>query len=149
MPIRCDCTHNLAIISFDWTTWAGNIFQTAITKSPTYIDLLRRSIVPICKFNYGQSFWFQQDNSRIHTARIVKEYMTESHFPVLPWPSRSQNLNIIENIWKMLEDIIYDRSLILSLIDLKEEIQKAFLVVNESKRRSIINLYERPSSKSH
>ena len=42
----------------------------------------------------------------------------------------------------MLEDIIYDRSPILSLIDLKEEIQKAFLVISGSKKRNIINLYE-------
>jgi len=42
----------------------------------------------------------------------------------------------------MLEDIIYDNSPILSFMDLKEEIQKAFLVINGNKRRNIINLYE-------
>ena len=48
----------------------------------------------------------------------------------------------MENIWKMLDYIIYDRLPILSLIGLKEEIQKAFLVINGSKGRNIINLYE-------
>jgi len=56
-------------------------------------------------------------------------------------------LNIMENIWKMLKDIIYDRSSILSHIDLKEEMQKAFLVINGSKRGNIINLYK--TCKSH
>ena len=28
-------------------------------KSPTYIDLLCDTIVPICKLNYGNNFWFQ------------------------------------------------------------------------------------------
>jgi len=42
----------------------------------------------------------------------------------------------------MLENIIYESLPILSLIDLKDEIQKAFLVVNRSKRRNIIYLYE-------
>ena len=42
----------------------------------------------------------------------------------------------------MLKDIIYDRSPILSLIDLKEKIQKALLVINGSKKGNIINLSE-------
>jgi len=44
----------------------------------------------------------------------------------------------LENV----EDIIYYRSVILNIADLKEEIQKAFLVINTTKRRIIINLYE-------
>jgi len=116
-------------------------------RSHSYMDLLRRSTVPICKLNYGQSFWYQQFNFRIHKARIVKKRMTIAHFPVLPWPGRSPDLNIMEKIWKKFEDIIFDRSPILSLIDLKEEIQKVFLVINGSIRRNIINLYE--TFKSH
>jgi len=111
-------------------------------RSPSYIELLSRTIVPISKLNYAENFWFQQDNSRIHTARIVKEWMTEAHFPVLPWPARSPDLNIMENIWKMLQDIIYDRSAILNFAELREEIRKAFQVINQSKRKVIINLYE-------
>ena len=41
----------------------------------------------------------------------------------------------------MLEDIIYDMSAIISLCDLMEEIQKAFLLMNAIKRVNIINLY--------
>jgi len=110
-------------------------------RSPTYVDLLCNTIVPICKLNYGNNFWFQQDNSRIHTARIVKDWMVAAHFPVIEWPARSPDLNIMENIWKMLEDIIYDRSPLLSRGDLMEEIRKAFLLINTSKRGHILNLY--------
>ena len=76
-------------------------------KSPAYIDLLSESVVPICKLNYGNNYCFQQDNSRIHTAMVVKEWMINAHFPVMHWPSRSADINIMENIWKMLEDIIW------------------------------------------
>ena len=57
-------------------------------KSPTYIDLICDTIVHICKLSYGYNFWFQQDNSRIHTTKIVKDWMTDSHFPVVEWSAR-------------------------------------------------------------
>jgi len=111
-------------------------------KSAAYLDLLKRTVVPICNLNYVNNFWFQQDNSRIHTAKIVKDWMTVSQFPVLSWPARSPDLNIMENVWKMLEDVIYDRSPLTSRDDLTEEIRKAFLLINNNKRDVIINLYK-------
>jgi len=97
--------------------------------------------VPICKLNYGNDFWFQQDNSRIHTCKIVKEWMAKSNFPVIEWPARSADLNIVENIWKLLEDIIYDRSPMNSIAELKEEIENGFFTINMTKRDVLMNLY--------
>ena len=58
---------------------------------------------------------------------------------MLPFPARFPGLNTMENTWKILEDIIYDRSAKLNIADLKVEIQKAFLVINTVKRRININ----------
>ena len=63
-------------------------------------------------------------------------------FSVMQWPARSANINIMEKIWKMLEDIIYDRSPIISVDELKKEIEKAFFRLNTTKRQVLINLYE-------
>ena len=42
-------------------------------KGRKYIDLPSATIVPICKLNHINIFLFQQDNSRIHTVRIIKD----------------------------------------------------------------------------
>lgn len=46
---------------------------------------------------------FMQDNAKIHTARIVTEYLQSKQVVVLPHPPYSPDLNPIEIIWSVLE----------------------------------------------
>jgi hypothetical protein len=36
---------------------------------------------------------FQQDNARSHTARLTMDNLDQNNINVLPWPSRSPDLN--------------------------------------------------------
>uniref|UniRef100_A0A1I7WSH2 DDE_3 domain-containing protein n=1 Tax=Heterorhabditis bacteriophora TaxID=37862 RepID=A0A1I7WSH2_HETBA len=48
------------------------------------------------------SFTFQQDNVTIHTNRSTKIWLKNSDVDTLDWPSRSLNLNPMENLWASL-----------------------------------------------
>ncbi|GFX11890.1 transposable element Tc1 transposase [Trichonephila clavipes] len=39
---------------------------------------------------------FQQDNARLHTARVAQDFLR--HFQTLPWPARSQDLSPVEHV---------------------------------------------------
>ena len=57
------------------------------------------------RLNYGNKFYFQEDNCRVHKVKSVNNFMMTNHVNVLEWP----DLSIVENVCKLISDIVYDR----------------------------------------
>ena len=56
----------------------------------------------------GEEEWmFQQGETSIYTTIGVKNWFAANKGQVLPWPSKSFDLNIVENIWAMLARQLY------------------------------------------
>jgi hypothetical protein len=53
----------------------------------------------------------QDDNAPIHTAGTVQSWFDqhEGELQHLPWPAQSQNLNIAEPLWSVLETRVRNR----------------------------------------
>lgn len=68
-------------------------------NSKKYIDILYEQLIPIYTFD----FVLQQDNSPIHTAKIVKDFLKRFNVKTLNFPPNSPDLNPIENIWHLIK----------------------------------------------
>lgn len=70
-----------------------------------YLELLDQVAFPSIETQFGsvENIVFMQDNARIHTARIVRDYLAERNIQVLNHPPKSPDLNLIENIWAIME----------------------------------------------
>jgi len=112
-----------------------------IFSSKDYIQLLKTSAVPISKLNYGKDFVFQEDNSSVHKAKVVKDFMKRSEINILEWPPKSPDLNIVEDIWKLLSSDVYDGFQFKKTVDLKKKINEVILEFNTTKREKIQALY--------
>ena len=67
---------------------------------------------------------------------------TSTKEALLEWPSRSPNLNIIENTWKMLEDIIYKENQFDNKRQLMDAINLAAEKIQVEMKDKIQNLFK-------
>ena len=91
-------------------------------------------IVPSIRLNIVTTTNLGQDNCRVHTARHLQESYKASNVKVIDWPSRSPYLNIVENIWKVINDLVYGGIQPKSFNEIQVKINAAADIVHDEKR---------------
>jgi transposase len=86
-----------------------------------------------------QKEFFQQDNARPHTARVAMDYHEQNNINVLPWPSKSPDLNPIEHLWDQLDKRVRQRQPPPQTLDqLRQMLQQEWQTIPRNNVRNLI-----------
>lgn len=69
--------------------------------------------LPFAYLSHGTTstdWTLMHDGARPHTALVTRSFLQEVGAVSMPWPAHSPDMNLIENIWEILTQNIYEKS---------------------------------------
>jgi hypothetical protein len=134
------------------------VVLTGRQNSDDYVHTVSEFLLPFAHLNYGTEFIYQQDNASIHVSARSMEFFDEQAVNVLDWPSKSPDLNPIENLWSIMSRRVYANGkqfervpdLKAALFEAWEAIPIAMLesLISSMPRRSV-EVIEKKGNKTH
>jgi len=76
--------------------------------SRNFMDFMEARVFPVLENIAPANYVLQQDRAPAHISAHSLSRFQELGIELLDWPSRSPDLNIIENCWSMMSRRIYD-----------------------------------------
>lgn len=81
-----------------------------------------------------------RDNARYYTSKVVTEYLQSSRIEVIPLPSYSPNLNLIERLWKFFKKKVLYNKYYSTYLEFKNAVFAFFGNCQESYKEELTSL---------
>ncbi len=97
------------------------------------MGILERNLPDVINSFQGDDYIFQQENAPCHVSNSMMQLFAKKVFAVTTWPPQSSDINIIENLWKMLKKSLKDINIEFPCRDeLYAEIEKHWNLISQN-----------------
>lgn len=112
-------------------------------NSQVYQNFINDDFKPFIDMIYPDgNYYLQQDNCSVHVSKSTLKFFEENNIRTFKWPSKSPDLNIIENIWKTMSSIVYDEKCQYNTLDeLWKAIDRATSEINVNRLEYVQSLF--------
>lgn len=115
------------------------VFVSTRLNSSRYVSMLGNHLLPLMRSADHPGMVFQQDNAPCHRAQNTHRWLQEHGINVMDWPSRSPDLNPIENLWGILVRAVYaDGRQFSTVAELKDAIRAAWAAIKPEVLKKLI-----------
>lgn len=113
-------------------------------NSAAFCAEILNQAVPFIDDMFGVGNWIlQQDNCSIHASAETRAHLSRLQVRTFEWPARSPDLNIIENVWSMMVEIVYkEKAQYKTKDELWQAIEEAVIKINTELASDIKKLYD-------
>lgn len=125
---------------FGWNDRTPIIFVEGNINAVGYVSLLRDHAAPYIPPCADAPIIFQQDNCTVHTAKVTKAWLDNNFDWENQWPSKSPDLNPMENLWGILARKVYGSCKHYnSLTELKKAISAGWAEITKEMMQKLVD----------
>jgi len=129
--------------AFNYSCQSEIVFISGRMNSAAYQDMLQTNLLPFAQHIPTESWVYQQDNASIHRSASTLQWLESKNVNLLDWPSRSPDINPIENLWGLLVRKVYKNGTQFETSDsLKVAITAAWAEITIEDRKALIESME-------